>query len=528
MIERGFAAARPVEPQRIAASRHGAAATAHYRATEAAVEILEMGGLAVDAAVAAAYALGVVEPFASGLGGQTMMMIYTANSRKTIALDGSSRAPHRVIPGEYLKKDLLRGHGATTVPSTPAVLEYARRSFGKLKRRQVLAPAIRFAEEGFEVSSLMNRLTKRELKKLRKSSAARFFLKDGRRPYPAGEILKQPVLAETLKRFSKNGPGSFYHGKIARVIHEDMVENGGLIRKDDLAQIPWPVERRPISCRFGAWKVITFPPPGAGRPLIEMLNILDRLPERLRDPDTPEAALALAAVIRQSQIDRKDRPFDPTYYPQRRTKKMLSTEYAQTVADKVRDEIERRGDTTHLSVMDRFGNVVALTQSIERVYGSFEAAPGLGFLYNNYMSAFEYGDIRHPHYLRPAAVPWASVAPTIVFLGRKPWLALGSPGSERIAAAIAQVLLRLRAGHSPLEAVAAARMSCSLDGKVSLEATRMRSDIIDALEAEGYETDIRKPYSFYLGCVQMVMRDGAKFIAVADPRRDGSAGGARR
>jgi gamma-glutamyltranspeptidase/glutathione hydrolase len=175
--------------------------------------------------------------------------------------------------------------------------------------------------------------------------------------------------------------------------------------------------------------------------------------------------------------------------------------------------------------MDSEGNAVGLTQSIERVYGSFSASPELGFLYNNYMSAFEYQDISHPYYLRPNAVPWASVAPTLVFRGHKPWLAIGSPGSERIVSAILQVLLRLERGATPFDAVEAPRMHCSIKGKVSLEGTRMRDDIPLLLRRRGFHISIRDPYSFYLGCVQLVLHEHDEFIGVADPRRDGSAKG---
>ena len=132
--------------------------------------------------------------------------------------------------------------------------------------------------------------------------------------------------------------------------------------------------------------------------------------------------------------------------------------------------------------------------------------------------------ISHPYYLRPNAVPWASVAPTIIFKGKKPMLAIGSPNSERIAPAILQVLIRLR-NHTPLDAVSAPRLFCSVDGKVSLEASRMRSDIPAILKDKGFEIDEREPFAFYLGCVQLVMRQGKEFIGVADPRRDGSAAG---
>ncbi len=174
-----------------------------------------------------------------------------------------------------------------------------------------------------------------------------------------------------------------------------------------------------------------------------MINLFMSIPEKERNFDTPRGAFFLAEVIRRAFLDRRDRPFDPSFYPQVDDRKMLSEEYTRLVAKQIRRRIRTHGDTTHLSVMDKAGNVVALTQSIEKVYGSFEVAPELGFLYNNYMSAFEYTDISHPYYLRPNAVPWASVAPTIIFQGRRPWLAIGSPGSDRITSSILQVLMRL-------------------------------------------------------------------------------------
>jgi gamma-glutamyltranspeptidase/glutathione hydrolase len=203
---------------------------------------------------------------------------------------------------------------------------------------------------------------------------------------------------------------------------------------------------------------------------------------------------------------------------------MLSADYAKLVSQQIRSRIKTGGETTHLSVMDRAGNVVALTQSIERVYGSKSVSPRLGFLYNNYMSAFEYEDITHPYYMRPNGVPWASVLPTIILRNKIPWLAIGSPGSERITSAILQVLLRLDF-QSPFDAVAAPRMHCSYNGKVSLEAAYMRDDIPEMLVSRGFQIDKREPMSFYLGCIQMVLKEGDEFIGVADPRRDGSASG---
>jgi gamma-glutamyltranspeptidase/glutathione hydrolase len=515
-------------PQRLSISKEGMVAAQHHLATEAGSRILENGGNAIDAAMAAAFALGVCEPAASGLGGQTMMLIHLAGKGRTFALDGSSRAPNRTSLKSLPREARLLGHKATTVPSTPAVLDYALKHYGTMKLEQILEPAVEYAKNGYAVSELQCKLLKRVRDHIKGTGAANIYLKNGRRTYRVGEIFRQPVLAATLERLAEFGINDFYTGRIAKQIHLDMKKNKGLIRDDDLAQIPLPIKRRPIKCDFGGMSVLTFPPPGAGRTLIEMFNIISNFPSRLRNIDTPKGALLLSYVIQQALRDRGDRPFDPNFYAQVTKKKMVSPEYARAVARTIRKQIRRQnhsqGETTHLSVMDKKGNVVALTQSIERVFGACVAAPKLGFLYNNYMIAFDDKNIRHAYYLRPNAVPWASVAPTIVSKGQKTWLAIGSPGSERIVSSIFQVILRLR-HQPPYTAVDAPRLHCSFDGVVSLESPRMRDDIPALLEQHGFQIKPRDPYSFYLGCVQMVMREGQEFIGVADPRRDGSASG---
>ena len=558
------------EPQRVATSEHGMVSTAHYSATAAGVRMLERGGNAVDAAVAAALALGVCEPAASGLGGQTMMLVHDAAADRTVALDGSSRAPNRALIERFanLSSDRRRGYLATTVPSSVAVYAHALETYGRLGWATVLAPAIVLADEGYEVSVLQQRLARRELKHLRAGSGSRFFLREGRRVYRAGTTIRQPVLARTLARLAEEGFEDFYVGETARLIHEDMEANRGILLADDLAQIPHPVEREPLAGRFGRRRVLTMPLPGAGRTLLEMLNVHQSLPRHLRNIDSPAGAVCLAETVRLALIDRQDRPFDPNLYSQASDKQMLSRRYARGLAQQMihrlgygetahlsavdgRGNSTRHpppgngdptvqpppgngdptvqpppgnGETTHLSVMDSDGNAVALTQSIENVYGSCAASPKLGFLYNNYMSAFQTEDPSHPYYLRPNAVPWANVAPTIVFKDHGPWLAIGSPGSERIPPAILQVLLRL-GKSSPLEAVAAPRLHCSLEGAVSVEASRMATDVLDALEGAGFELNHRDPYSFYMGCVQLVMNEDGRLIGVADPRRDGAACG---
>jgi gamma-glutamyltranspeptidase/glutathione hydrolase len=516
------------QPQRISVSKAGMVSTAHFRATQIGAQILEAGGNAIDAAIGSAFGLGVCEPQASGLGGQTMMLLFLAAEEKVIALDGSSRAPNRALNERFKEKPVRRlGYAASTVPSTPATLAYALERYGTRSLLQVLEPSIDLSKNGYPITELQRRLQIRELKNFRKGNAGQIFLRDGDKPFSIGHMFTQPALARTLTRLAKAGIEDFYKGQIAREIYRDMQSNGGLLHEEDLAHIPYPIEREPISGRLGRKTVYTMPPPGAGRTLIEMINIIKKFPLEKRNPAKPEGALLLAEVIRRAQLDRRDRPFDPNFFPQVQDRRMLSADYAKLVSQQIRTRIKTGGETTHLSVMDKAGNVVALTQSIERVYGAKTLTPKLGFLYNNYMSAFDYEDITHPYYMRPNGVPWASVLPTIILRNKTPWLAIGSPGSERITSAILQVLLRLDF-QSPFDAVAAPRLHCSYNGKVSLEAAYMRDDIPEMLSDRGFRIDIREPMSFYLGCIQLVLKEGDEFIGVADPRRDGSASGPKK
>lgn len=516
------------QPQRISVSKFGMVSSAHYLASNIGAQVLEKGGNAIDAAVATAFALGVCEPQASGLGGQTMMLLFLAEKEKVIALDGSSRAPNRALNENFkIKSNRRVGYAAATVPSTPATLAYALERYGTLNLADILAHSIVLAENGYPITELQRKLQIRELKNFKKGNAGQIFLRGGEKPYSVGHVFTQPTLAKTLARLARTGIEDFYTGQIARDIHKDMQANNGLIHKDDLACIPYPIEREPVSGRLGRKTVYTMPPPGAGRTLIEMINIIKKFPHEKRNLNTPEGALLMAEVIRRAQLDRRDRPFDPNFFPQVQDRRMLSADYAKLVSQQIRNRIKTEGETTHLSVIDRSGNVVALTQSIERIYGSKTITPSLGFLYNNYMSAFDYEDISHPYYMRPNCVPWASVLPTIILRNKIPWLAIGSPGSERITSAILQVLLRLDF-QSPFDAVAAPRLHCSYDGKVSLEAAYMRDDIQETLRSRGFQIDKREPMSFYLGCIQMVLKEGSEFIGVADPRRDGSASGPKK
>lgn len=530
---------RETEDGKCAAAENGMVATAFPDATKAGVEILQAGGNAVDAACAAALALGVCEPQASGIGGQTMLLIYTG--KKVVAIDGSSRAPSLAHVNAIYKADRAAGYRATTVPSTPASISYVHNRYGKISWQKILEPAIRIATEGYRITTLQHNLQLWEVDKfesVESKSGKKYFFRNNL-PYPTGELFRQPDLAGTLQTISEKGIEDFYTGAIARRIDADMRENGGLLRQDDLALIPWPIERKPLRRKFRNLTVYSMPLPGAGRTLLFALTMINAISPKRLNKDKVRRAHLLAEIFRKALLERSDRPFEPNFYPQVTEKDMLNNDYARQSIKKIirnvapglpirETEDERTGETTHLSVMDRAGMAVSLTQSIERAYGSKAAAEGLGFLYNNYMLDFEYTLPAHPFYLRPNGVPWATVAPSLIFDKDDIRMALGSPGSERIISTIAQFLVHVIDENMPIgEAMRAPRLHCSLGGRISLEAERFPDEILDSFLEKGYRINKKEPYSFYLGAIHAVLKchDGSGFQGVAEVRRDGIAGG---
>ncbi len=529
----------PTQDRKCAEARNGIVATAFPDATQAGVKVLEMGGNAIDAACAAALALSVCEPQSSGLGGQTMMLVHTGS--KVLAIDGSSRAPSLAHISALKKGDHSCGYRATTVPSTLATLWYVNKHYGKLPWKDLVSPAIRLAENGYKITRLQHKQQKQELgsfDKVLSQSGKKYFLKNGQ-PYSPSDIFYQPDLAKLLKVIATTGVEEFYLGDVAKQIDADMRENDGFLRYDDLALIPWPIIRHPLKRKFRGLTIYSMPPPCAGRTLLFTLLMMNTIrPQDLHKNET-KRALFLVEVFRKALLERSDRPFDPNFYPQVEEKNMLNRKFVyHCVHDITRathlhmplreTEDEYSEETTHVSVIDKDNMGVSLTQSIEKAYGSKAAAAGLGFLYNNYMMDFEYKQVAHPFYMRPNAVPWATVAPTLIFNNKAIWMAVGSPGSERIFSSITQFLLHTIDEHKPIsEAMRAPRLHCSLGGRVSIEAERFSKELLDTLRQKGYRIDQREPYSFYLGAIHAVLRkhDGSGFQGIAEVRRDGTAAG---
>ena len=505
-------------------STSGIVAASHYRATAAGVEILNKGGNAVDAAVAVSLALGVVEPHGSGLGGMSMMMIHLHSANRTFALDGACPAPIKATPEEVANTPRKWGYRAIAVPTTVAVLDYALRHYGSLTTPEVLQPAIQLAEGGYPVTPLYHNLSREYRNAIRKGTSAQFLLDQNLQPVLPGTYHQQPVLAKVLKRLAEAGFHDFYTGDIGHSILEDMKRHGGFICEDDLINIPWPREKEPLVGEFGSCSVYTLPPPGGGSTLLQMLNLFDLLqPERF-DPDSPEGAVLCASIIRRARFDRKKYRLGRSGKLGEKTPDIASLSYAQSAAQALQRELSGLGETTHFCVMDRHKNVVSLTQSLERCFGSKMASEKLGFVYNGYMQGFKIQKKSHPHYLKPGAVARSNAAPTIVLNGNQPYVAIGSTGSERMLSGIFETLVRLRS-QSPFHSVAAPRLHCTPEGQVFLEADRFSEKVLTAFIKQGFELNYYDPWSFKVGGLQLAVYDGNNFHGVADPRRDGAAAG---
>lgn len=511
-------------------------------ATEVGSKVLEDGGNAFDAATAVSYCLGVTEPQASGIGGQSMALIYFAKEKRFFALDGSSIAPYHFQPKQMPKAPWKTGLKATTLPSTPAFYGYLLDNYGTMELKDLMVPALRYAKEGFKVSPLLHKLIQRNSDELKKDpQASKNFLNNGV-AMEKGEKIIQPELARCMEILSTKGWKDFYTGSIAEEIVKDMESRKGLLTREDFSQIPIPIERPVLESRYRGYGLVTFPPPGAGRVLVQIMNILENFNPEEIDPDTPFGNLVIALAFQLTLRDRKRMPQNPDIYFQQVERKMTDKNYTKKIKANIENIIERyrentthlppetSGETTHFSIADQEGNIIAVTQSIELVFGAKRSADNLGFFYNNYMSAYEYKDKTHPYYLLPGNKPWSSVAPTIITYRKKPVLVLGSPGSERISTALSQVLIRYIDGKQNLtEAIEKPRFHTSDQKKMQMEKRRFPKEVKSTFEETGFDLRMRGSYSFYLGCVQAIelpqKKNNNQFYGVADPRRDGSAKG---
>ena len=556
-------------PKEAVRAAHGMVTTDEELGSRAGVEILQKGGNAIDAAVATAFALAVVEPAAGNIGGGGFMLIRLANG-KTTFLDYREVAPGRATRDMYIRADgkldpeaSTIGYKSVAVPGTVAGLELALKTYGTMKLADVMAPAIRMAEDGFPVSAKLAGEFVEERRDLQRFSVSRrIFLQNGAL-YRAGELFKQPELAATLKRIAKNGAADFYRGETAQLLVRDMAAMGGLITLEDLANYQ-PKVREVLRAHYEIdghkWDVIAAPPPSSGGvAVIEALNMLDGVP--LKNWDDANSVHLMTEVMRRVFADRAAYLADPDfakvpvdgltsqcYGKERRA--TIDTRRASTskevgagephvcgteasIAAPQEISLNDGPHTTHFSVVDAAGNAVASTFTLNDSYGS-HATSSAGFLLNDEMDDFTtqpgvpnalFGLIQsEANAIAPGHRPLSSMTPTILVRDGKLSFVTGSPGGPRIISAVLLSIVNwMRLGMDAQTAINAPRFHHQwLPDMVVMEPS-FSAQVQGALNAMGHKT--RK--IGHIGLVNAIGIDVAtgERLGAADPRDEGSAVG---
>lgn len=538
----------PHQPHNFIAHQ-GMVVAAHPLAVQAGLEMLKKGGNAVDAAVATASALNACEPFASGIGGGGFMVIYIARLKKITVINFREKAPDLASPRMFIsegkiKKEWARTHGlAVAVPGALAGWAYALSKYGSKSLSSVLAKAIEIAEKGFKVSKTFSNINKDQYEKLLLNAGEEScYLNEGL-PYEPGDIFGNPALARTLKIIASKGISEFYQGKIAQKIVEAVRKKGGLMTLKDLA-LYRPLEQKPLKASYKDYTLYTIPPPGSGGlHIIQLLKIGAQWPLKQWGPSSFLYIHHLSEALRLIFADRNRYLGDPKFVSIP-LKELISDSYAAQVASLIKPDRllesypysqfnpsqNNKESTTHLCVIDRKGNIVSLTQSINHFFGSGIVPQDTGFLLNNHMDDFskEPDSANAPG---PGKQPLSSMGPLIMFYHQNPFLVLGSPGGTRIFSSLTEIILNIvEFGMSLDEAIEAPRFfTYSSQGKAGnlYVESRLSSSVIKALEKVGHKIIIRKAYDKYFGGAQGIMIPPGKKVIYggADSRRDGYGAG---
>jgi gamma-glutamyltranspeptidase / glutathione hydrolase len=548
---------------------HAMVATDEPLASQAGVEILKRGGNAVDAAVATAFALAVVEPAAGNIGGGGFMLVRLATG-KTSFFDYREMAPGKatrdmyITPDGKLDKDASTiGYRSVAVPGTVAGLVLALKTHGIMKLADVMQPAIRYAEQGIPVTEKFAREFRDERHDLQRfSMSSHIFLKDGKM-YQVGDTLRQPELAATLKRIAKNGPDEFYKGETAQMLARDMAGLGGLITLDDLAHYQ-PKIREVLQANYTLngqhWQVISSPPPSSGGvAVIEALNMLQDMP--LKGWDDPQSVHMVAEVMRRVFADRAAYLADPDFSNvpvAGLTSPCYAKELVATI-DPVRASTSQEvhagnphvctsgvsasnalntiislsegPHTTHFSVVDAAGNAVASTFTLNNTYGS-HVTSSAGFLLNDEMDDFTaqpgvpnalYGLIQSEgNTIAPGKRPLSAMTPTIVLRDGQLSFVTGSPGGPTIiSVTLLSILNWIRLGMDAQSAINAPRFHHQWLPDVLVMEKLFPSEMEEQMKARGYEVK-RTGHIGLVNAISIDPKTGER-CGAADPRDNGSA-----
>ena len=527
-------------------AQHGMVASVDAMATQVGVDILRQGGNAVDAAIAVGFALAVTHPQAGNLGGGGFMLLRTASGR-TAAIDFREMAPARASRDMFLDKQgnadsklSLTSHLASGTPGTVAGFALAAKKYGTLSLRTLLAPAIKLARDGIIVNdALADDLATYGKENLinHATSRAIFYKADGR-PYQKGDRLVQKNLARSLQLIAQQGADAFYTGRIADEIAGEMAQHGGLIGKADLAAYR-AVERKPVSGTYRGYEVFSMPPPSSGGiHIVQILNILENFDLAKWGFGSADAMQVMAEAEKYAYADRSEYLGDPDFVkvPQQA---LTSKAYARTLAQQIdvskarpSSEIKpgklapyESNQTTHFSVVDKAGNAVAVTYTLNTYFGSGIVAGNSGILMNNEMDDFSakpgtpnvYGLVGgEANAIQPAKRPLSSMSPTIVAKEGKTWLVTGSPGGSRIITTVLQMVVNsIDFGMNVAEATNAPRFHHQwLPDQLRVE-KGFSPDTLRLLEAKGQHVKVLPA----MGSTQSIMigPDGMRYGA-SDPR----------
>ena len=536
--------------QTVAEGIHGAVASRSMLASQVGLDIMKKGGNAVDAAVAIGFALAVTYPSAGNLGGGGFMMLHT-EAGDVLALDFRETAPGLATEkmflddaGSVVKGLSIETHLAAGIPGSVAGLLKALEKHGTLSRQQVLAPAIKLAEEGFSLPSDIAAQFSRHQQQFKKHPAsARSFLNQNK-TYQAGDIWKQADLANTLKLIALHGRDGFYKGKVAELIVAEMGRGNGKISHKDLSGYE-PVWREPIRGTYRSFDIWGMPPPSSGGILVQqMLNMLEPYTLDKSRRNREETIHLMVEAERRAYADRAEYLGDPDHYPVP-VKKLLDKAYAkQRFSDfnvqQASDSNaigpgkwpEESRETTHYSVMDAKGNAVSVTTTLNTAYGNKIVVDGAGFLLNNEMDDFSikpgvantYGLLgNEANAIAPNKRMLSSMSPTIVTLDHKPFLVTGSPGGSTIITTTLQVLINVIDHHMTLaSAVKSPRFHHQWKpNRIFYEPGALSEAEISALKNKKHVEIVPSPWK--IGDANSVIRRNKGFISVSDPRNMGGA-----
>jgi gamma-glutamyltranspeptidase/glutathione hydrolase len=534
------------------AGRRHMAVTANPHATDAALEVLQLGGNALDAAIAAQWVLNVVEPQSSGMGGGTFLLHWDATARRIHAWDGRETAPRAIAPDFGRRSDgstvpffeILASGKAVGVPGLVATLEAAHRKHGKLKWERLLAPAIRLADNGFPISPRLYVLLRDDPVLRRESAAFALYYQTTGEPNATGSLLRNPELAAMFRRLASEGSTALHRGEVAEEISAAVRRRGGDLSPDELRDYR-PREREAVCGRYRRWRVCGMPPPSSGGiAVLQILGILERSGLSPGGPERTDVAHRFAEAGRLAYADRARYLADPDFVlvPRR---ELLAPDYLQQRArlidphramgmalpgELASGHSQADGDspelpaTTHLSVVDRDGNAVALTSSIESVFGSrIQVA---GFLLNNQLTDFSLAPGRDgkpvANRAEPGKRPMSSMSPTFVFddTGRL-HAVLGSPGGSRIINYVARSLLAVLDGGMDPAAVLNLGHVGNRNGATEVELGRVSPDLVSELERRGHTVQSLDMTSG----LHLIVRRKNAWVGAADPRREGVARG---